>query len=747
MNLSQELQVVLSIAINEATARGHEFIGLEHLLYALCRDPRTAEAITGAGGDLPELSRRLEHFLHSSVDVVPPARRRAPQPTRALQRVMARAEATSRGAGKREVSGSDVLIAMFAEAESWAVHFMEDQGVTRLDVVSWVTHGVAKADKAGGKGPVDNGDEDEEDRTVDNALASFATDLCHKSHQGLLDPMVGREAELDRVIHVLARRRKNNPMLVGGPGVGKTAIAEGLAQRIAFGNVPPFLRGVSVHSLDLGALVAGTRYRGDFENRMKALIDQVKASDGRIMLFIDEIHQLLGAGAVSGGAMDAANLLKPGLADGSIRCVGATTHEEYRKHIEKDAALARRFQMVEVAEPDIEGAIGMLDGLLDGYTAHHRVIYSPEAVKRAAVLADRHIRDRLLPGKAVDVLDEAGASVKLDGRSTVTVMDIEGVVSRMAGVPVGELSPLGTKRISELPARLREGLFGQDAAVDRLLSTIMAAMAGLGSPEHPMGSFLMVGPTGVGKTELARQLASALGMRLIRFDMSEYGEKHTVSRLVGAPPGYVGFEQQGLLVNAVRETPHAVVLLDEIEKAHPDVFGLLLQIMDYGTLTDASGKRADFRHSVLLMTSNIGAGEKPRQLPGFSERVSDPRGEALEGTFRPEFRNRLDGVLKFDPLTRGTMLMIADKFLSRLSAQMDERGLKFSVSAGARTWLADMGYDPQFGARPMERLIRERIAQPLAAMVVSGTLPGKMVKVDLGKDGPVVKAKRGAKVA
>jgi len=711
--MSLELTLAMNIAIENAAKRGHESVSLEHLLHAMLRDKTAAKLIRECDGNVDVLRERLEDFLES----LPNERLSTPQLTMALNRVLAIADTVS---GRREMDPSDVILAMFNEsANSRVVHLLNDIGVYHDKVVRW------RIETQENSRPIpppllpgDQEEEEEEEPEVTSAIIKYTVDLRAMAKQGQLDPLVGRKAELDRVIHILARRKKNNPVLLGDPGVGKTAIAEGLAQLVEAGSVPHFLKGVAIRSLDVGALVAGTKFRGDFEERVRALLAEAKVLRGRIILFVDEMHTLLGAGAASGGTIDAANMLKPALASGDLRCIGATTHDEYRKHVEKDAALARRFQPIEVGEPSVADSTQILSGLVDGYSSHHGVSYDGDALAKAVVLSDRYIRDMKLPGKAVDVLDEAGATVSLSGRKMVTATDVEAIVSAMARVPVGTVS--GADKAHNLPEDLKNVIFGQDEAIKRVCAAVQASLAGLAPQERPVGSFLFDGPTGVGKTELARQLASILGMRLIRLDMSEYMENHTVSRLVGAPPGYVGFEQNGQLVNAVRESPHSVVLLDEIEKAHPDIFNMLLQVMDYGTMTDGSGRQADFRHTILLMTTNVGTGEKARRVPGFGGKVEEPKGETYQRTFSPEFRNRLDGIVRFNPLSPDMMLMIADKFLARLAGQLAEKGLFLSATNKARAWLAKNGYDPEFGARPMDRLVREKIAQPLAAMILSG---------------------------
>lgn len=710
MGASYELQVAIAAAINDAAQRKHRTVGLEHLLVFILSTGRDAGMIAACGGNVAAMRQELGAFLGSIgpvKEIGQESKTVLPQQTDHMRRVLSECQTS------RTIKPSDAIEFMFVHApDSWATRLLARHGVVYEKVVTW------NSNNGGSPKPATPKDDEEEDMPISDAIGKFTTDMREQALAGRYDPLVGREGELDRIIHILARRKKNNPVLVGDPGVGKTAIAEGLARRINAVKVPPFLRGVAMRSLDVGALIAGTRYRGEFEARVCALLNEAKAMRGRLILFIDEMHMLLGAGAASGGSVDAANLLKPALASGDLRCIGATTHDEYRKYVEKDAALARRFQSVAIEEPKLEDSVKILGGLVDGYAAHHDVSYDKEAISRAAVLSDRHIKDMKLPGKAVDVLDEVGATVHLSGRWRVTVADVEATVAAMARVPVDTLS--GAKRAQDLRGDLRKVIFGQDEAVDRVSAAVQASLAGLAPQERPIGSFLLDGPTGVGKTELARQLAALLGMRLVRLDMSEYMERHTVSRLVGAPPGYVGFEQNGLLVNAIKESPHAVVLLDEVEKAHPDIFNILLQVMDYGSMTDGSGRQADFRHAILLMTTNVGAGEKARRLPGFGGKVEEPKGESYLRTFSPEFRNRLDGIVRFKPLSQDTMLMIADKFLGRLSSQLGEKGLSLSVSDKARGWLAERGYDPAFGARPMERLVRERIAQPLAAMILEG---------------------------
>jgi len=745
MKLSRELQISLSAALMEAAHRGHEYAGLEHLLYALLQDRVTARVLRRAGVNLESLCSRLEHFLEDELDRVPDDDERGePSTTLAFQRVLARAVAQRQGAGKEEVAGPDVLVSMYAEPESFAVYFLEEEGVSRLDLVSYLAHGVPESE-AGDEGwdrddldedddPFEDELEDDEDDDEDEGeagrdpLANFTQDLTDLARRGLLDPLVGRGREIDRTLHVLARRRKNNPIFVGDSGVGKTALVEGLALRIAQGRVPEPLAEASIFSLDLGAVVAGTRYRGDFENRLKAVLKAL-SSRRRAILFIDEIHTLVGAGAAGSGTMDASNLLKPALRSGTLRCIGATTWEEYRQSFERDRALARRFQKVEVIEPTVKETVEILDGLRARYEEHHGVTYTRPAIRAAAELAARHLRDRALPDKAIDLLDEAGAAASLAGRKRVGVHRVEAVLATMAQIPPRRVRGDDRERLATLEEDIRQSVFGQDEAVSKLVSAIKVSRAGLGDPDRPVGAFLLTGPTGVGKTEMARQLAFCLGVPLLRFDMSEYMERHSVSRLVGAPPGYVGFDRGGLLTEAVSKSPHSVLLLDEIEKAHPDVFNILLQVMDHGTLTDTNGKLTDFRQSILLMTSNVGARELAGRRPGFVGASGDgpvandgADKEAFERLFTPEFRNRLDGRIAFRSLDPQVMVRIVDKFLKALSAQLEGRKVDLVATPAARQLLADLGYDPAFGARPLGRVIDQSIKRPLTDEVLFGRL-------------------------
>jgi ATP-dependent Clp protease ATP-binding subunit ClpA len=739
MKLSSGLQLSLSAALLEAAQRGHEYAGLEHLLHSLLQDSVTRRALQRAGADVEALHDRLEAFLDQEIDALPEDDSSEPSTTLAFQRVLARAVAQRQGAGKEEVAGPDLVVSMFAEPESFAVYFLEEQGVTRLGLVSYLAHGVSEPDLSedwepdggGEEGLEDEGEEDDDDEDEAeagrNPLASFTQDLTELARRGELDPLVGRRRELDRAIHVLARRRKNNPIFVGDSGVGKTALVEGLASRIARSQVPEALAGASIFSLDLGAVVAGTRYRGDFENRLKAVIRALEARP-RSILFIDEIHTVVGAGAAGSGTMDASNLLKPALRSGAFRCIGATTWEEYRQSFERDRALSRRFQKIEVVEPGVDDTVKILEGLRGRYEEHHGVTYTRPAIRAAAELSARHLRDRALPDKAIDLVDEAGAAARLAGRKRVTVQRMEEVLGSMAQIPPRQVRGDDRERLALLDQDLKRAVFGQDEAIETLVAAVKTSRAGLGSADRPVGCFLLTGPTGVGKTEAARQLASTLGAPLLRFDMSEYMERHSVSRLVGAPPGYVGYDRGGLLTEAVAKSPYAVVLLDEIEKAHPDVFNLLLQVMDHGTLTDTNGKVTDFRQTVLLMTSNVGARELAGRRPGFAPGAGGGSGtegadrEAYERLFAPEFRNRLDARIAFRSLTPEVMLRIVDKFLGELGAQLAAKGVELEATPAARQLLADRGHDPAFGARPLARVIDASLKRPLTDELLFGRL-------------------------
>ncbi len=743
--LSPELETAIRRALDDATDRGHEFSGLEHLLLALLADDKTAEVIKHCGGSLGRLDKKLEEFLDTQIQPLPEDERERAQPTLAFARVVQRAVNHVLGAGKQQATGPNVLVALFSEPESHAVAFLKEEGISRLDVVSYISHGISKLLPAktgvpgqGGPSPDEEGEEAPAD-----PLAQFAVNLNERARAGDIDPLIGRQSQVERALHVLARRRKNNPLFVGDAGVGKTAIVEGLARRIELGEAPPALAGATIYALDMGAMVAGTRYRGDFEERFKAVIKALAEKDNAIV-FIDELHTIVGAGAASGGAMDASNLIKPALANGKLRCIGTTTHKEYRSYIEKDRALARRFQAIEVDEPSIEDTIKVLNGLRERYEEFHGVSYTNKSLRAAAELSARYLNDRRLPDKAIDLIDEAGAATKLKkgkikgARRRVRSRDIEAVLATMARIPPRRVEADDRERLANLDGELKAKIYGQDQAVERVAQAIKMNRAGLGLPNRPIGSFLFAGPTGVGKTELAKQLAETLGVQFLRFDMSEYMERHTVSRLIGAPPGYVGFDQGGLLTDAIHQNPHAVLLLDEIEKAHPDLFNLLLQVMDHGSLTDNNGRKSDFRHVILIMTSNVGARELSRRMPGFGtggeERFGDTD-EAFRRMFSPEFRNRLDAKVDFAPLDPAVMSRIVDKFIGELSAQLAEKKVKIELTDAARAYLAKKGYDPLNGARPLGRVIQDEVKRPLTDELLFGKLAGGgTVRIDAADD-------------
>ncbi len=725
MKLSTDVQISLSVAASEASRLRHEYTGLEHLLYALALDDETAKVIRNAGGDVARLKNRLEEFLNEELQPLETFHETDPRPSLGFQRVMARAVAHVEGSGKDEIVGADLLVAMFYETDSYAVHFLEEEGVTRLDVVSYLAHGTSKLHPTFGRVPIGEGDEEGEHGPA-GGLESFTQDLVALAEKGGIDPLIGRQNEILRTLHILQRRKKNNPIYVGDPGVGKTALAEGLALKISLGEVPEQFTEARVFRLDLGSLLAGTRYRGDFENRLKAVLAELESMEQPI-LFIDEIHTVVGAGSAGRGTMDASNLLKPALQSGKLRCIGATTWEEYRQSFQRDQALARRFQKVEVGEPSVPETIKIFEGLRDRYEDHHRVRYTKPAVKAAAELASRYLRERRLPDKAIDLLDEAGAAVALQKRKQVGVPELERVLSTMAQIPERRVKGGDRERLQLLESELKRVVFGQDEAIDRLVSAIKVSRAGLRDPQRPIGSFLLTGPTGVGKTEVARQLAEVMGIYFLRFDMSEYMERHTVSRLVGAPPGYVGFDRGGLLTEGISKNPHAVLLLDEIEKAHPDVFNILLQVMDHGTLTDTNGKQSDFRQVILLMTSNVGAREMAARAVGFgdNEGRADAEGEkAVERLFSPEFRNRLDARLQFAALTPEIMELIVDKFVQELQSQLRQKKVRIRLTDAGRKLLASKGYDPAFGARPLARVIEDEIKRPLTEEILFGKLEG-----------------------
>jgi ATP-dependent Clp protease ATP-binding subunit ClpA len=730
--LSKDLEITLNRAYKGARAKRHEFMTVEHLLLALLDNDVATSVLQACATDLSKLRKQLIDFIDSTTPLIPDGNsERETQPTLGFQRVLQRAVFHVQSSGKNEVTGANVLVAIYSEQESQAVYLLREQGVARIDVVNYVTHGISKI--SGSNEPSsqpDHSHEEEarsgEDSTANNPLESYATNLNQLAREGRIDPLVGRLQEVERVSQILIRRRKNNPLLVGESGVGKTAIAEGLARLIVDRQVPDVLADCTVYSLDLGSLLAGTKYRGDFEKRFKALLAELKKRDGAI-LFIDEIHTIIGAGAASGGVMDASNLLKPLLTSGDLRCVGSTTFQEYRGIFDKDRALSRRFQKVDVGEPSVEDTYHILRGLKPAFEKHHNLRYTDAALKVAAEMAERYINDRFLPDKAIDVIDEAGAYQQLQPpakrKRQIGVHDIEAVVAKIARIPPKQVSSSDKELLRHLDKNLKMVVFGQDEAIDTLATAIKLSRAGLSSPGKPIGSFLFAGPTGVGKTEVTRQLAQLMGMELIRFDMSEYMEAHTVSRLIGAPPGYVGFDQGGLLTEAVTKQPHSVVLLDEIEKAHPDVYNLLLQVMDHGTLTDNNGRKADFRNMILVMTTNAGAREISRSSIGFTQQDhSSDGGEALKRVFTPEFRNRLDAIVQFAPLEKSTIKTVVDKFLVELQAQLDDKKVMLEVDEEARDWLADHGYDKAMGARPMALLIKDKLRKPLAEAVLFGEL-------------------------
>jgi len=735
--LSEELEDTLRRALAIAGDHAHEFATLEHLLLAMTEDPDALSVLTGCKVDVEQLREMLQtHIDDEFAAIVNPSENLEVQPTSGFQRVVQRAIIHTQSSGRGPATGANILIAMYSERESHAVWFLNSLNMSRLDAVSFVSHGNGEQVR----GADDQNDKDGDDSAASaDALAEYAVNLNTKAEEGRIDPLIGRDKEVDRTIQVLCRRTKNNPLYVGDPGVGKTAIAEGLALRITSGEVPDVLKTAVIYALDMGQLLAGTRYRGDFEERLKAVMKKVE-DDENAILFIDEIHTIIGAGATSGGAMDASNLLKPALQSGDLRCIGSTTYKEFRSYFEKDRALARRFQKIDVAEPSLPDTIKILQGLKSRYESHHGVRFTHAAIKTAAELASRYINDRKLPDKAIDVIDEAGAAQNLvpasRRRQVIGQKEVEATIASMARIPAKNVSSDDKTALQTLEGDLKRMVFGQDTALSALSSAIKLSRAGLREPEKPIGSYLFSGPTGVGKTEAARQLSEILGVKLIRFDMSEYMERHTVSRLIGAPPGYVGFDQGGLLTDAVDQTPHAVLLLDEIEKAHPDLFNILLQVMDHGRLTDSNGKSVDFRNVVLIMTTNAGASEMTKQLIGFGRgQKTDADTDAIEKTFTPEFRNRLDAVIPFAPLEIDTVRLVVDKFIMQLEAQLTDKDVEIELDEAARNWLAARGYDATFGARPLSRLVQEHIKKPLADELLFGKLmQGGTVKVGVEKD-------------
>lgn len=748
--LSKELEKALNESFKQARSQRHEYITVEHLLLALLEDSAALRVLNACQADIEALRGDLNEFIDATTPMVSGDDEVDTQPTLGFQRVLQRAVFHVQSSGKAEVSGANVLVAIFSEQESQAVYFLKTQDISRLDVVNYITHGVSKSGEDSESEDVPSSSDselEESDEAAESPLTKFATNLNEEAANGHIDPLIGRLDEVERVAQILARRRKNNPLLVGESGVGKTAIAEGLAKLIVDGQVPDTLKSAEVFSLDLGALLAGTKYRGDFEKRFKGVLADLKRREGSI-LFIDEIHTIIGAGAASGGVMDASNLLKPLLSSGKLRCVGSTTYAEYRGIFDKDKALSRRFQKVDVLEPSVDDAYKILKGLKSRFEEHHGLRYTDKALRTATEMAARFITDRFLPDKAIDVIDEAGAYQQLQPvskrKKVVGPSDIEAVIAKIARIPPKTVNRDDKELLEKLEGNLSLVVFGQNKAVSQLVSSIKLARAGLRSGDKPIGSFLLAGPTGVGKTEVTKQLSMQLGLELLRFDMSEYMERHTVSRLIGAPPGYVGYDQGGLLTDAVTKHPHSVVLLDEIEKAHPEVFNLLLQVMDHGTLTDNNGRKADFRNVILVMTTNAGAENISKRAIGFaSQDNSTDALEAINKMFTPEFRNRLDAIVPFEPLDREVILTVVDKFLTALQTQLDEKQVQLQVDDAAREWLVEEGYDKTMGARPMERVIQEYIKKPLADMVLFGALSKggvAVVTVDPEGDGLLVSA-------
>jgi len=741
--LSRNLEQTLHRALALATERNHEYATLEHLLLSLTEDRDSVAVLRACGVDLEQLPRDLTDFIDNELSDIGQSRGGEPKPTAGFQRVVQRAVIHVQSSGREEVTGANVLVALFSERESHAVYFLQLHDMSRLDAVNYISHGIAKVTGESRPQTVRGADEDSaEDKGMqkgEEALEAFCVNLNRKAEEGRIDPLIGRQKEIERTIQILCRRNKNNPLYVGDSGVGKTAIAEGLAKRIVDGDVPEVLSGATIYSLDMGALLAGTRYRGDFEERLKSVMTELENTEGSI-LFIDEIHTIIGAGATSGGSMDASNILKPSLASGKLRCMGSTTYKEYRSYFEKDRALARRFQKIDIYEPSVEDTVKILRGLKPYFEKFHMVRYTAEALRSAVELSARYINDRKLPDKALDVIDEVGASrmlvPKKKRRKTVTVRDVEKVVAQIARIPPKSVSVDDRKALKNLKRDLKTMVFGQDAAIESLSSAIKLSRAGLREPEKPVGSYLFCGPTGVGKTEVARQLALTMGVELVRFDMSEYMERHSVSRLIGAPPGYVGFDQGGLLTDAIDHQPHSVLLLDEIEKAHPDLFNILLQVMDHGKLTDHNGKSIDFRNVVLIMTTNAGAADLVKPAIGFERegRAGDEM-EAIEKMFTPEFRNRLDAVIQFKSLPPEVVAKVVDKFIMELELQLEDRNVTIELNGPAREMLAKKGYDEKFGARPLARVIQEKIKKPLAEELLFGKLAkGGVVFVKVKKN-------------
>ncbi|MFA5989010.1 MAG: ATP-dependent Clp protease ATP-binding subunit ClpA [Sphingomonas sp.] len=743
-SFASALESTLHKALEAASSRRHEYATLEHLLVALVDDEHASKVMAACGVDLGELKNTVSHYLDTELEALKVDAATDPSPTSGFQRVVQRAILHVQSSGREEVTGANVLVALFAERESYAVYFLQQQDMSRLDAVSFISHGTGKGGTPAEPREVKGADEEKPAKAEakgkgESALKQYCVDLNEKARKGKVDPLIGRSAEVDRTVQILCRRSKNNPLYVGDPGVGKTAIAEGLARKIIEGDVPNVLKPAVIYSLDMGALLAGTRYRGDFEERLKAVVSELEKIPDAI-LFIDEIHTVVGAGATSGGSMDASNLLKPALSGGTIRCIGSTTYKEFRNHFEKDRALLRRFQKIDVNEPTIEDTIKILTGLRTAFEDHHSVKYTPDAIKTAVELSARYINDRKLPDKAIDVIDEVGAMQMLlppsRRKRTITPKEIEAVIATMARIPPKSVSKDDTQALATLETDLKRVVFGQNGAIEKLASAIKLSRAGLRDPDKPIGNYLFTGPTGVGKTEVARQLASIMGIPLQRFDMSEYMERHSVSRLIGAPPGYVGFDQGGLLTDAVDQQPHCVLLLDEIEKAHPDLFNILLQVMDNGRLTDQHGKSVDFRNVILIMTTNAGASDMARETVGFGNMTREGEDEqAVQKMFTPEFRNRLDAIVPFGYLPTEVVARVVEKFILQLELQLADRNVHITLDEAAKNWLTTKGYDRLYGARPMGRLIQEKIKQPLAEELLFGKLVhGGEVTVKLKDD-------------
>ncbi len=736
--ISKELSLTLGLAVREAKKRRHEYVCVEHILYAILYDSTGIEIVEACGGNIENLTKDLEEFFNNNLESVQEGNEYVLQQTIAFQRVIQRAVNHVRSAEKQEVEVSDIMASIFMEKDSHAVYFLHQEGITRLDVLDYISHEVSKTQYEEGLDNLGQTKKDKKKKT--DILEAFTVDLVQQAADGKLDPLIGRELELERTMQVLCRRRKNNPVFVGDPGVGKTAMAEGMAQKISSGDVPDLLNDIRIFSLDLGGMLAGTKFRGDFEARLKGVIAALKKMP-KAILFIDEIHTIVGAGATSSGSMDASNILKPILATGDIRCIGSTTYEEYKNHFEKDRALSRRFEKIEIHEPPISETIQILKGLRSRYEEHHGIVYTDTALKAATELSAKFLNDRYLPDKAIDVIDEAGAYVRLKGsphRKKINPADIEKIVAKMARIPARSVSTTDRVKLGNLGARLKKVVYGQDPAIAGLATAIKRSRAGLGTPGKPIGSFLFTGPTGVGKTEVSMQLARILGVEFMRFDMSEYMEKHAVARLIGAPPGYIGFDQGGLLTEGVRKHPYSVLLLDEIEKAHPDLFNILLQVMDHATLTDNNGRKADFRNVIVIMTSNAGSREMSAASIGFGDVNKDTEfkgKKAIEKFFSPEFRNRLDAIISFQALNLDIMEKIVDKFLKQLNEQLVTKKVVVNITPAVRTWLAKVGYDPKYGARPLDRVIQKEIKDQLSDDILFGRLnKGGEVVIDLKDD-------------